>query len=76
MPINDLTIEALQQYAHVFGDNFQMKFPTGSGKGMNLWDISLHQEKRLINIFHCIEYGSRRFKGSNHYVNHDPHWCV
>ena len=51
MPINFLIIEALQKFGHFFGDDFKMEFPTGSGQEMNLWDISLELEKRLIGIF-------------------------
>ena len=74
MPINYLIIEALQKYAHYFGDEFQMEFPTGSGNVMNLWDISLKLEERLINIFKREPSGSRPFNGSASYFNEDIHW--
>ena len=31
-PINYLLIEALERYAHFYGDSFQVEFPTGSGQ--------------------------------------------
>ena len=74
MPINYLIIEALQKYARYYGDDLKMEFPTGSGNLMNLWEISLELEERLINIFRCNETGSRPFNGSIDYFNQDQHW--
>ena len=51
MPINYLLIEALQKFGHHFGDDFKMEFPTGSGRHLNLWEISLELEERLVGIF-------------------------
>ena len=74
MPINYLIIEALQKYAHYYGDDLKMEFPTGSGRLMNLWEISLALEERLVNIFRRNDDGNRPFNGSNQYMNHNEHW--
>ena len=74
MPINYLIIEALQKYAHYYGDDLKMEFPTGSGNLLNLWDISLELEERLINIFRRDQTGCRPFNGSNDYFNQNQHW--
>jgi hypothetical protein len=74
MPINFLLIEALQKFGHFFGDDFKMEFPTGSGQEMNLWDISLELEKRLIGIFRRDENQRRAFNGDVELFQDDPLW--
>jgi len=74
MPMNYLLIEALQKFGFYFGDTFKVEFPTGSGKLMNLWDISLELEKRLTGIFLRDENGRRAFNGGVELFQSDPHW--
>tara|TARA_B100002052_G_scaffold295651_1_gene322550 strand:+ start:17 stop:2671 length:2655 start_codon:yes stop_codon:yes gene_type:complete len=74
IPINYLLIEALQKYSHYYGDDFKMEFPTGSGQWMNLWDISLELEKRLISIFRKDNHGRRPFNGNQVYFDQDQYW--
>ncbi|MCP4775326.1 MAG: glucosidase, partial [Planctomycetaceae bacterium] len=74
MPINFLLIEALQKFGHFFGDDFTMEFPTGSGQEMNLWEISLELEKRLIGIFRRDENQRRAFNGDVELFQNDPLW--
>ena len=74
LPINYLIIEALQKYAHYFGDDLKLEFPTGSGNWLNLWEISLRLEERLINLFRRNQANSRPFNGSISYFDNDPHW--
>ena len=74
LPINYLIIEALQKYAHYFGDDLKMEFPTGSGHWLNLWEISLRLEERLINLFRRNQADARPFNGSISYFDDDPHW--
>ena len=69
-----LLIEALQKYSHYYGDDFKMEFPTGSGQWMNLWDISLELEKRLISIFRKDNHGRRPFNGNQVYFDQDQYW--
>ena len=40
MPVNALIIRALQQFYLYYGDNFKVECPTGSGKMMNLFEVS------------------------------------
>ena len=35
-PVNYLIIESLQRFHHYFGEDFQVEFPTGSGREMSL----------------------------------------
>ena len=74
MPINYLLIEALQKFGHLFGDDFKMEFPTGSGQELNLWDISLELEQRLVGIFRRDSQGRRAFNGEKDLLQNDPVW--
>ena len=74
MPMNYLIIESLQKYAHFYGDDIKLEFPTGSGNYMNLWDISLEIEKRLVSIFQKKSDGNRPFQGKNSSIKQDEHW--
>ena len=74
MPMNYLLIESLQKYAHYYGDDMTLEFPTGSGNHMNLWDISLELEKRLVGLFQKKADGSRPFQGTNSSIKQDEHW--
>ena len=74
MPINYLLIEALQKFGHFFGDDFKMEFPTGSGRELNLWQISLELEQRLVGIFRRDADGRRAFNGPVEQFQQDPLW--
>jgi hypothetical protein len=74
MPLNFLLIEALQKYAHYYGDSFQVEFPTGSGNWINLWEASLQLQKRLVTIFRRDSSGRRAFNGDVELFQNDPHW--
>lgn len=74
MPMNYLLVEALQKFGFYFGDTFKVEFPTGSGQEMNLWDISLELEKRLISLFEQDANGNRPFNGGVELFQKDPHW--
>jgi hypothetical protein len=74
MPINFLLIESLQKYAHYYGDNFKVEFPTRSGNWLNLWEVSLELEKRLVGLFRRDESGRRAFNGDVELFQNDPHW--
>ena len=41
---------------------------------MNLWDISLEIEKRLVSIFQKKSDGNRPFQGENSSIKQDEHW--
>lgn len=63
MPMNYLLIEALQRFGFYFGDSFKVEFPSGSGRNMSLWEVSLELEKRLVGIFLPDASGGRPFCG-------------
>lgn len=74
-PVNYLLIEALQKFDHYFGDDFTVEFPTGSGKKMNLWQVSQELEKRLCALFLRDDKGMRASLGGSRKQRSDPHWA-
>ncbi|MEM8857174.1 MAG: glucosidase [Chloroflexota bacterium] len=73
-PINYLIIEALQQYAWYYGDEFKVELPTGSGNMVTLDVVAADLSRRLIKIFVKSEDGTRPVyrQGDKHQV--DPNW--
>jgi hypothetical protein len=51
MPVNALLIRALLNFYLYYGDNFKIECPTGSGKMMNLFEVSKEIADRLARIF-------------------------
>ncbi|MDE2126466.1 MAG: glucosidase [Armatimonadetes bacterium] len=73
-PLNYLIIEALQKYDYYYGSDFQIEFPTGSGKLMNLWEVSVELSRRLISTFTRRPDGTRPVFGANEVYQKDPLW--
>jgi hypothetical protein len=73
-PLNFLLIEALQRYHHFFGNAFKVEYPTGSGKHLTLWEISVDISRRLARIFLRDKAGRRPIFGANEKFQSDPHW--
>ena len=51
MPMNALIIRALMSFYLYYGDNFKIECPTGSGRMMNLFEVSNEISRRLVGIF-------------------------
>jgi Glycosyl hydrolase family 63 C-terminal domain len=51
MPVNAMIIRALLNFYLYYGDNFKIECPTGSGKLMNLFEVSKEIADRLSRIF-------------------------
>jgi len=73
-PINFLIVEALQKFHHYFGDAFTVECPTGSGRMMNLWEVSQEISRRLTSIFLRDGEGRRPVFGDVDHFQHDRHW--
>ncbi len=73
-PINVLIIRALIQYYGYYGDSFQIEFPTGSGRQMNLFEVSRELANRLTRIFLPDKSGRRPVYGGMQKFQTDPHW--
>jgi hypothetical protein len=73
-PINYLLIEALQQYDYVYGDEFQVEMPTGSGRMMTLGEVATELSHRLVHTFVRGADGKRLAYGDHPVWQNDPHW--
>ena len=74
MSVNAMIIRALLNYYLFYGNNFKIEFPTGSGKLMNLFEVSQEISKRLTRIFLKNENGRRPVFGNGEKFQTDPHW--
>jgi hypothetical protein len=74
MPVNYLLIEALERYHHFYGDDLKVECPTGSGRWMNLSEVSDEIERRLASIFLPDATGRRPVHGDDARWANDPHW--
>jgi hypothetical protein len=74
MPVNAMIIRALLQYYMYYGDDFKIECPTGSGKLMNLFEVSQELSNRLTGIFLLDAHGRRPVYGGTEKFQSDPHW--
>jgi hypothetical protein len=73
-PVNALLIRALLQFHLYYGDEFQVEFPTGSGRRMNLFDVARAIAGRLEATFLRDSKGRRPVFGGAEKFQTDPHW--
>jgi hypothetical protein len=73
-PINYLLIEALERYHHFYGDGLRVECPTGSGRFMNLKNVSHELNLRLTRLFLPDANGKRPCFGDDARFAQDPHW--
>ncbi len=74
MPVNVLVIRALLQYYIYYGDRFKVECPTGSGRMMNLFEVSRELSARLARIFLRDAKGRRPVFGGAEKFQSDPNW--
>jgi hypothetical protein len=74
MPLQVLMIHALLQFYMFYGDSFKVECPTGSGKQMNLFEVSQEIVNRLERIFLRGANGRRPVYGGSEKFQNDPHW--
>jgi hypothetical protein len=74
MPVNAMIIRALLNFYLYYGDDFKIECPTGSGKMMNLFEVSKEIADRLTRIFLRDERGRRPVYGGTETFQSDPHW--
>ena len=73
-PINYLLIEALQRYAHFYGDDLKVEFPSGSGNHVTLDVAAKLLAQRLSSLFLPDENGKRPCHGDSKLYAEDEHW--
>jgi len=74
MPVNAMIIRALLNFYLYYGDNFKIECPTGSGKLMNLFEVSREIADRLSRTFLRNGQGLRPVYGGTEKFQVDPHW--
>ncbi len=74
MPVNVMLIRALMNFYEYYGDNFKIECPTGSGRQMNLFEVSKEIAGRLTRIFTRDEHGRRPVYGGTEKFQTDPYW--
>jgi hypothetical protein len=74
MPVNAMIIRALLNFYLYYGDNFKIECPTGSGKLMNLFEVSQEISDRLTKTFLRDEHGRRPVYGGTEKFQIDPLW--
>ncbi len=73
-PVNYLLVESLQKFHWFLGEGLQVECPTGSGRRMNLWDVSVDLSRRLSRIFLRGADGRRPVFGEVERFQRDSHW--
>jgi hypothetical protein len=73
-PMNYLLIEALKRYHHFYGDALRVECPARSGVMMDLGEVALELERRLVKLFLPDERGRRPCHGASARYAEDPHW--
>ena len=74
LPVNMLILRGLLQFYLYYGDTFKIECPTGSGRMMNLFEVTMEVGRRLTRIFLRDEKGRRPVYGSTEKFQTDPHW--
>jgi len=74
MPVNVMIIRSLLNFYLYYGDNFKIECPTGSGKLMNLFEVSKEIVDRISNIFLRNEQDKRPVFGGSEKFQDDPNW--
>jgi hypothetical protein len=74
MPVNILVIRALLNLYAYYGNEFTVECPAGSGKQMNLFEVSQEISRRLGAIFLKNTQGVRPVYGRTTKFQTDPHW--
>lgn len=73
-PLNYLFIESLERYYHFYGDELTVECPTGSGRFMNLLEVSREINRRLCALFLPDSNGWAPWQGDDQIYVNDPHW--
>ena len=63
-----------RSFITIYGDDFKVECPTGSGNMMNLWEVSQEISHRLSRIFLKDGNGRRPVFGENEKFQTDPHF--
>jgi len=73
-PLNYLLIEALERYAHFYGDTLRVECPTGSGQMKTLREVAFELSERLSALFSPDATGWCPWQGETRWFADDPNW--
>ncbi len=73
-PVNFLLLEALEDFHAFLGPGFEVEFPTGSGRTLNLQAVARALARRLMRLFRPDRRGRRPFQGDAEIWRRDPAW--
>jgi hypothetical protein len=73
-PLNYLVIAMLERYHQFYGRDYQIEYPTGSGKRRTLDLIAADLQDRLISLFTTDANGRRPCFGGTERMQTDPAW--
>jgi hypothetical protein len=73
-PINILLLRSLLNLYAYYGNDFKVECPTGSGRQMNLFEVSKEIAGRLIRTFLRDSNGKRPVFGGSEKFQTDPNW--
>ena len=73
-PVNYLLVRSLVQFHGVFGDEYTLEYPTGSGRQATLLEISQDLADRLVSIWRRGPDGRRPVYGGVEKLQEDPAW--
>jgi mannosylglycerate hydrolase MGH1-like protein len=73
-PVNFLLLRALLHLYELYGDDFRVECPTGSGQQLTLYEVAHLIAARLASIFLRDESGRRPVFGGVEVFQSDPHW--
>jgi hypothetical protein len=74
MPVNILFVGALRRLYAYYGDEFKVECPTGSGRYLNLFEVSQELSERLTRLFLSDDRGDRPVYAAAEKFQTDPHW--
>ena len=73
-PLNYLVIAMLERYHQFYGRDFEIEYPTGSGKRLTLDLIAADLQDRLISLFTTDANGRRPCFGGTERMQTDSAW--
>ena len=73
-PVNYLLVEALERYHHFYGSGLKVECPVGSGRFLNLSEVSREIARRLASCFLPDRSGARPCHGGDPRFARDPFW--
>jgi hypothetical protein len=72
MPINYLIIQSIRKFGDFYGEDFNIEYPTGSGRFLTLREVASELSRRVISLFELDENNERRLHGEQNWFYKKP----